>query len=93
MTATTTTTDIVTRIHFILHRGFVEARNLAYDGRTEQLADLADAMELIPSLLNRWDEDSLEMVRFVLTNYEQKYPTGRYDYSPYLDRWPVPVRY
>ncbi len=81
------------RLLFILHRGFVEARNLGYAGRSEQIAELADAMEVLPSEILKWDDRSMELVRFLLKNYEDKFPGLRYDYSPYLDRWPVPDRY
>lgn len=84
------TDDLRRRILFILHRGFTEVRNLALiGGSTEQIADLADALEIIPGMLLRWDADQWDMLRFVLKNYEDKYPTGRFDYTPYLDRYPV----
>jgi hypothetical protein len=83
------TDDLRRRILFILHRGFTEARNLAYAGRAEQIADLADALEIIPGMLLKWDAGQWDMLRFVLKTYEDKYPTGRYDYTPYLDRYPV----
>jgi hypothetical protein len=85
--------EVLLRLLFILHRGFVEARNLGYAGRSEQIAELADAMEVLPGELLKWDERSMELVRFALKNYEDKFPGCRYDYSPYLDRWPVPDRY
>jgi hypothetical protein len=85
--------DVLLRLLFILHRGFVEARNLGYAGRSEQIAELADAMEVLPSEILKWDDRSMELVRFLLKNYEDKFPGLRYDYSPYLDRWPVPDRY
>jgi hypothetical protein len=91
---THTNAELTRRVLFILHRGFVEATNLAYDSRHAQIADLADAMELIPRLIPRLDQEgAVEMLRFVLTNYERQYPTERYDYSKYLDEWPVPDQY
>jgi hypothetical protein len=81
------------RLLFILHRGLTEARNLGYAGRSEQVAELADALELLPGLLLRWDGESMSLLRHLLKTYEDKFPTGRYDYTPYLDRWPVPDHY
>jgi hypothetical protein len=85
--------DLRRRLLFILHRGLVEARNLAFAGRTEQLADLADALEILPCLMLRWDDQQMAMVRFVLKNYEEKYPVGRFDYSPYLSEYDVPDQF
>lgn len=85
--------DLTGRILYILYRGLTEIRNLGYGGRSEQIAELADALELLPGMLVRWDDKSLEMLQFVLSDYERKYPVGRYDYTPYLDKWPVPDHY
>jgi hypothetical protein len=68
----------------------VEARLLAYGGHTEQLADLADALEIVPGMLLRWDADQWELLRYVLKNYEDKYPAGRFDYTQYLDKYDIP---
>ena len=74
------------RLQFILHRGFVEIRNLAYGGNNhEQIAELADAMEILPRYLDDCSEEDLEMVRFVLRNYEGKYPLRCYDYLKILE--------
>ncbi len=84
------TPDLHRRLLFILHRGMVEARNLSAAGRCEQVSDLTDALELLPGLMLRWDDRAMESVQFALKTYEDKYPAGRYDYTPYLDRYPVP---
>jgi hypothetical protein len=86
------TQDLSRRLLYILHRGMVEARNLSYAGHSEQVADLADAMEYLPILMLKWNQhsDSWEMVRHVLKTYEDKYPTGRYEYTPYLEQNPLP---
>jgi hypothetical protein len=90
-----TQSDLTRRLAFILHRGFVEVRNLAgLPGYEQQIHDLADAMELLPRFLSKEaTEDDLEMIRFVLQDYQEKYPTGRYDYLAYLEKCEPPERY
>ena len=73
------------RLQYILHWGFVEARILALDGRSEQIAELADAMEILPQYLDECDEDGLEMIRFVLQNYQSKFPLSNYSYLDILE--------
>lgn len=90
-----TQSELTRRLAFILHRGFVEVRNLAgVPGYERQIHDLADAMELLPRFLSKEPtEEDLEMIRFVLRDYEKKYPKGRYDYLAYLDQYEPPERY
>jgi hypothetical protein len=38
------------RLLRILHRAFVQSRNLALNGETQQLYDLADRFEILPEL-------------------------------------------
>jgi hypothetical protein len=85
--------DLGRRLLFILHRGLVQARNLALAARNEQIADLADALEILPGLLDRWDEKDLEMVRFVLQNYQEKYPGSAYDFVASLEQQVPPERF
>jgi hypothetical protein len=44
---------IQARLLQVLHRAFVQARNLALSGDTQQLFDLADTFELLPDLMTR----------------------------------------
>jgi hypothetical protein len=82
------------RLLFILHRGFVETRNLALSGGNhQQVADLADAMELLPRFVERCNDEELELIRFVLRTYQDKYPQTGYDHLSYLDRYDPPERY
>jgi hypothetical protein len=81
------------RLLFILHRGLVEARLLAQGKKIEQLFDLADALEIIPGHANRWDDRSLEVVRFSLKKYRDKYPSPSFDYLRYFDVDPVPEHF
>lgn len=85
--------DLSRRLLFILHRGLTEARNLALAKGDEQIADLADALELLPSLMDRWEEQHFDLVRSVLKTYQDKYPGGAYDYLGTLEKFPVPERY
>ena len=85
--------DLTRRLLFILYRGLTEVRNLALGKDNEQISDLADALEILPSLMDRWEDDHLELVRFVLKTYQDKYPGGSFDYLAALDKYPPPDRY
>jgi hypothetical protein len=80
------------RLLAILHLGFVEVRNLALASGQEQIADLADAMELLPRYLDECTEERLEMIRFVLQAYQDKHRSA-YDYPSRLDRYDAPEHY
>ena len=69
----------------ILHRAFVQARNLALKGDCQQLYDLADTFELLPELMAHWDESSLGRIRSILTEYEFNHPQSGYEYVSLLD--------
>ena len=85
--------DLGKRLLFILHRGLTEARNLSLGAGQEQIADLADALEILPGIIEHWEDDRLESIRFVLRNYEDKYPNSSYDYSAYLEKYEPPERF
>ena len=57
----------------ILQRCFIELRNLAPPVTSEQVHDLADAVEILPALMLRWEEGNLEVVRAALDSYQSKY--------------------
>lgn len=73
-----------TRLLFILHRGFVESRALALAKRDQQLAELADIMEVVPGYIHCPDEEDLEIIRLGLQKYQDKYPSHLFDYVGYL---------
>jgi hypothetical protein len=81
------------RLLFILHRGLTEIRNMALGQGNEQIADLADALEILPRFVQKYDEDDIEMTRFVLKNYEDKYPGHNYGLLKYVDEYEPPERY
>jgi hypothetical protein len=85
--------DLAKRLLFILHRGLTQARNLALAQGQSQIADLTDALEILPGLLDRWNDDHLEMIRFVLKSYQDKYPGQAYDYLANLDQYDPPERF
>jgi hypothetical protein len=89
---TATVEDLQKRLLYILHLGFVEARNLALAAGHEQIADLADAMEIIPRLVHSCSDEDLEMIRFVLKTYQDKYQPV-VDYPARLEKYEVPERY
>ena len=63
----------------ILHRAFVQARNLALRGDGQQLYELADTFELIPELMGDWDETTLGRIRSILAEYESGHPKSGYE--------------
>jgi hypothetical protein len=80
------------RLLYILHLGCVEIRNLALDAGNEQIADLADALELLPRFVDKCEPEDLELVRFVLKTYQDKHHSP-YDFPARLDRYDAPERY
>jgi hypothetical protein len=81
------------RLLFILHRGLTDIRNLALGEGNEQIADLADALEILPGIIDHWEDDQLEMVRFVLKTYEDKYPGRSFDYLARVEKYDPPDRF
>jgi hypothetical protein len=69
----------------ILHRAFVQARNLALRGDSQQLYELADTFELLPELMTHWDEAALPRIRGILAEYESGHPQSGYEYLSLLD--------
>jgi hypothetical protein len=69
----------------ILHRAFVQARNLARKSDGQELYDLVDTFELLPELMARWDETSLDRIRGILAEYESAHPQSGYEYLSLLD--------
>lgn len=69
----------------ILHRSLVEARNLSLGGQHQQLYDLVDAFEIVPSLMMAWRDENLAQVRAILSDYQTKHPQTAYDYLSILD--------
>jgi hypothetical protein len=90
-----TQSDLRKRLFYILHLGFTEVRNLAgVPGFEIQIHDLADAMEILPRFLDaEASDEDVEMIRFVLNDYQQRHPTAKFDYLAYLDQWDPPDRY
>ena len=79
-------TDVLLRkVCYILHRGFVESRLLALQGKQQQLFDLADAFEPIAGFIPDWNEESLDVVRSNLRTYQSKYPPSTFDYLSVLE--------
>jgi hypothetical protein len=69
----------------ILHRAFVQARNLALAGDCQQLSELTDTFEIVPELMARGDASSLEQIRLILREYQVNHPQAGYDYLSILD--------
>lgn len=83
--------DLARRLLTILHRGLVQARSLALAADHQQLADLTDALEILPELFDD-PASQLDLMRSVLTSYQEKYPCGGYyDYLAVLEPEHQPV--
>lgn len=82
--------DILLRLLFILHRGWVETRLLASGQNFQQIFDLADALEIIPPALSHWTEGDLETIRVSLETYSRKYPNSTFNYADYLEKLQPP---
>jgi hypothetical protein len=76
---------VQTRLLHILHRAFVQARNLAMGGDCRQLCELADTFEVLPELMTHWDETTLEQIRGILAEYQAGHPECGYEYLSLLD--------
>jgi hypothetical protein len=73
------------KLLYLLHRGFLESRQLAQRNRQQQLYDLADALEPLPGFLAEWREEYLGLIRSNLEAYQHKYPGAAWDYLVLLD--------
>lgn len=88
----TTPTSIEQRLLFILHRALVEARLLAQAGKSQQVHDLADAMEPLPGLIASWKDEYLEAARSNLETYAAKYPDA-FGYLDFIDKYDPPAAF
>jgi len=82
---TTDQHNLASRIHVILQRALVEARNLASGRRCDQIFDLADIFEIIPKMLLHWEDANLDAIRRNLAHYQSKYQDTAYDYLAILN--------
>jgi hypothetical protein len=73
------------RLLFLLHRGCVEARLLAMAGRHQQLIDLTDLLEVIPTYLMRWQDGYVELLASGFAEYEASYRGQCFEYLRILD--------
>ena len=60
-------------------------RLLALDKKHKQIFDLADILEIIPSLIVNYKEEGLEIIRKGLEDYKKNYPQTTFGYIDYLD--------
>ena len=85
--------ELQRRFLYIIHRGLVEGRLLAQAKEYEQLYDLMDALEPLPGYMAGWDDNHINIIRYNLKMYRDKYPSPSFDYPRYLDVDPVPDRF
>jgi hypothetical protein len=90
---TTLPDHLAKRLLFILHRGLTEVRSLALDEGNDQIADLADALEILPRFVQGFKGEDIELIQFVLKTYHDKYPERSNDYLPFLNEYEPPERY
>ena len=76
---------LIQKLHVILQRSLVEARNLALSRNCQQLYDLADTFEMVPAKLTRWQDADFELIQRSIGHYQSKYPETAYDYLSILD--------
>ena len=76
---------LLQKLHVILQRSLVESRNLALAQRCQQIYDLADTVEIIPTFLAHWDSKHLEVIRAGLGHYQATYQGTAYDYLSILE--------
>jgi hypothetical protein len=69
----------------ILQRSFLELRKLALARAFQQLYDLADTFEVLPTMLENWQESNLDYVRGALADYQAKYGATASDYVSILE--------
>lgn len=86
--------DIIQRqLAYILHMGCVEVRKLAQAAGHERLADLGDALELLPRYLRQeCTAEDLEMIAAVLKSYQEKHRSS-FNFPALLDECSVPERW
>jgi hypothetical protein len=82
------TTDLRSRLRYVLHMGLVDIRNVApCAGYGEQIAHLADVLEFLPKFLD--DETDLEphfeMIVEQFVAYKRRFPDSRHDYVGILE--------
>jgi len=75
----------------VIHRAFVQARNLAQLGDCQQLYELTDTFEVVPEMMAHWDESTLSRIRAILAEYESSHPHSGYEYSSLLDEDSMPA--
>jgi hypothetical protein len=80
-----TSSAVQGRLLDILHRAFVQGRNLALKGDCQQMYELMDTFELLPQLMAHWDESTLPRIRGILSEYDAEHPQSGYEYLSLLD--------
>jgi hypothetical protein len=76
---------MIAKLQVVLQRSLVEIRNLARCEGHGQVHDLADAVEFLPTLVLRWDDEQASLVRPALHQYESKYSGSAGRYTCILD--------
>jgi len=79
-------TDVRDRLRYVIHLGLVDIRNLAFaGGHDQQIADLADILEILPAAMGNDSEPDLTVIHEEFERYELEYPEHRYKFLDILD--------
>ena len=70
----------------LVHDGLSEIRHLCWQGQAQQAADLADAIENIPTEIVGIGVFEWSQLRRLLSKYEAKYPKRVYNYVEQIDK-------
>ena len=79
----------------MMHYAFVEMRALGWDGKTKQVADLADAFHNLPTEIYGIGSFDWTLLRDMLQYYQDKYHVesylGKFNYTLMLDKIRAPA--
>ena len=78
--------ELLDKICFAIHWACVKVRRLIHEGRHQQAADLADAVEHIPCYLPAWRDEFLAIVVDAFQRYQAAYGGEVFDYVGLLVR-------
>ena len=88
MTATLSSTDLRTKLPYLIHLGCVEIRHLAFNrGSYDQIAKLADVLEFLPQYIESDREPEIDVIREQFEQYATEFPISTYSerYLEFLD--------
>lgn len=85
--------EVMRRLLFVLNHGLSQIRNLAVGEGHDEIAELADALKTLPRMIDNWEDESADLLHFVLANYQKKFPGRAFDYVAHAERYDAPERF